>query len=109
MHQKTADEFGIVKGNVPLRFAGLLPSCGKSNLIFRNGKDPAVGNSDFVGVTSKVFNGISKTVKGFLNVGAPVFFVKAVFELLPAVRILQTIAGRRKNKRARLMQRSKMG
>ena len=34
-----------------------------------------------MGITSKIFNGIAKAVKGFLDVGALVHFIKSVFRV----------------------------
>ncbi len=93
MHQITADEFCVIKGNLTFRLTRFFHSCGKSNLIFRDRKNPAVGNGDPVGITSKIFNGIAKSVEGFLDVGTPVLFIKTVFPFFPVVRIAKLFTG----------------
>ena len=57
MHQVAPDEFCMVQGDLALWFTGYLPSGGKSDRIIGNGKDPAVRNSNLVGITPEVFNG----------------------------------------------------
>ena len=49
-------------------------------------------------ITSEVFNGIAKAVKGFLDVWTPVLFIKIVLQLFPLIRIMQIFAGRGKGK-----------
>lgn len=60
-------------------------------------------------VTAKVFNGIAKSVKGFLNVRAPVFFIKAVFPFFPVIRVRKVFTGRGKRKLSRFMVRMQTG
>ena len=100
MHQVTADKFRVFQGDPAFWFTGLFPPCRESNRIFCQAKDPAVRNGDFVGITAKVFYGIAKAVKGFLNVRTPVFFIKVIFPVLPVVRVPELFAGRRKEKGA---------
>lgn len=93
MHQITTDEFCVIKGNLTFRIARFLPSCTKSNLIFRDRKNPAASHGNPVGITPKVFNGIAKTVKGFLAVRAPVHFIKLIFPFFPVVGIAKLFTG----------------
>ena len=98
VHQVTADELCVIKGNAPFWGTSAEPPGRKSNGILCDGKDPAVGNSDLMCVTAKILDGITETVKGFLYVRTPVFFIKTVFPFFPAIRITKLIAGGRKNK-----------
>lgn len=98
MHQITPDEFRMLQGNLTFGFAGRLSSGRKSDRIIENRKDPAVGNGNLMSIASKVFNGIAKAVKGLLNVGAPIHFIKAVFPLFPVIGITQLFTGRRECK-----------
>lgn len=107
MHQETPDEFRAVKGNLTFGFFRLLSSGRKRNLILCNRTDSAVRNGGFVGITSQVFDGIAKTVKGFLDVRTPVFFVKVVFPFVPVIRIAQRFTGRRKYQGAAFIKRRK--
>ena len=52
MHQVTSDELCVIQCNLTLRVTRLFSSSRKSNLIFGNRKNSAVGNGDFVGVAS---------------------------------------------------------
>ena len=79
MHQVTADKFHMIQGNLTLRAAGLFTTGGESHCILRNRKNPVVGDGNFMGVLSQIFNGIAKAVKGFLDAGTPVHFIKFAF------------------------------
>lgn len=98
MQEVAPDEFRAVQGNSAFRVARLFASGGKGNLILREVKDAAVGDGDPVGIAAQIFNGIVEAVKSLLNVGAPVFCVKAVLPLVPVGGITQLLTGRRKNK-----------
>ena len=98
MHQVTPDEFCMLQSNLTSGFTGLFPSGRKSDRILGNRKAPAVRNGNLVGITPKIFNGIAKAVKGFLDVGAPVRFIEAAFPFLPMVRVTQLFTGKRKRK-----------
>ena len=82
MHQVTSDELCVIQCNLTLRVTCFFSSGRKSNLIFGNRKNSAVGDGDFVGVASQIFDGITKAVKGFLNVGTPVLFIKVILTVL---------------------------
>ena len=56
-----------------------------------------------------IFNGISKAVKGFFDVRAPVLFVQLIFPFPEAVNIPQMGAGGRKNKGAAFIQVGEAG
>lgn len=107
MHQETPDEFSAAKGNLTFWFSRFLSSGRKSNLVLCNGTNSAVRNGGFVSITSQVFDGIAKTVKGLFDVRTPVFFVKAVFPFVPVIRMPQRFTGRRKYKRAAFVKRRK--
>lgn len=98
MHQVTPDEFCMLQSNLTSGFTGLFPSGRKSDRILGNRKDPAVRNGNLVGITPKIFNGIAKAVKGFLDVRTPVHFIKFVFPFLPVIGITQLSTGRRECK-----------
>lgn len=72
MHKVTADKFSMFQCNLPFWPACFFGTGRECNRIFCNRKDPAVRDGDFVRVSSEVFDGIAKTIKGFLDVGAPV-------------------------------------
>jgi len=96
MHQITPDEFRVIQSDLTFGVTGLFSSGRKSDRIIGNRKDPAVGNGNPVSITPKVLHGIAKAVKGFLDVGAPVHFIKSVFPLFPVAGITQLFTGRGK-------------
>lgn len=73
MHQEAADEFFIADSDLPSGFFGDFTPCRKGGLCFCYGKDPAIGDRDLVGIASKIFDGIAKTVKGLFYIRTPVF------------------------------------
>lgn len=108
MHQVTPDEFRVFQGDLTFWLSRLFPSGRKSDLIPCNGKDPVVGNGDPVGITPQIFNGIAKTMEGFFDVRAPVFFIKPVFPFFPVAGIAQFFTGRGKSKGAVFVKGSKL-
>lgn len=97
MHQKTPDELLVFQGDI-LVFASFVILCGESDMSFPHGEDTGVGDSNAVSIASQVFDGISETVKGLLDVGAPILPVKAVAEFIPGIEAAQSLAGRGKGK-----------
>ena len=93
MHQETADEFRVFQRNFPAGLTRCPAPCGEDDMRFRNGQDPAVGDGDLMGVTAKILNGVPKSVKGFLDVRAPVLVVKGIPEFSPLVRVAQVFTG----------------
>ena len=97
MHQVAANELGVRKRDFPPAVARLLSSCGESSVVRCNGLNPAVGNRNLMCVPAKVFNCITKAVEGLFYAGTSVLLIKSIFPLLPAIRVLQIFAGRRKS------------
>ena len=104
MHQEAPDKRFMAEGDLPFRITGFPAAGRESNLCFRNRKDPVVGDCNPMGIPAQIFDGIAEAVKGFFDVRAPVFFIKAFFQFLPASGVLQSPAGRRKNKFLLLVQ-----
>ncbi len=96
MHQITADEFRVIQSDGAPWIARLFSSGRKDSLLFINGKNSAVGNSNLMCISSQIFHGVAKTVEGLFYVWAPVFQVKAVTEFRPVIGVTQFFAGRRK-------------
>lgn len=96
MHQIASHEFFMGQSDDPAGVSWLFTSCGKGDLILRNGTDAAVGNGDLMGVSSKIFNGISKPIESLFDIRTPVFCVKFIPEFRPGVRITEVFTGRRK-------------
>lgn len=98
MHQVTADKFSVVQCNLSLRFPCFFTTCGEHYCIFRNRENPAVGDGDFMRVSSQVLNRITKAVKGLLDIRTPVLFIKPVFPFLLVIRIAKFFTSGRKGK-----------
>ncbi len=93
MHQVAADEFRIPERDVSARFTRFFPPCRECDLLPIHRQNPAVGDGDFVCIPAKIFDGIAKSVEGFFDVGAPVFFVKGIPEGSPFIRIPELFTG----------------
>ena len=93
MHQVTADEFDVIQSDYPARFPGLFPSGRKSDLLFIDRKDTAVGNSDLMGISSKILNRIAKTIEGLFEIRAPFLSIKEAAELRPFIGIPKMATG----------------
>ena len=65
MHQITADELDVFQSNDPARFPRTFPSGRKRNLLFIDRKDTAVRNGNLVGISSKIFYRIAKSMECF--------------------------------------------
>ena len=88
MHQEAPDEFLIADGDLAFGFSRF-PAPGRERCMgFCHGKNPAVGDGNPVCIASKIFDGVAKAVKGFLDIRAPVFLIEPVFPLVPGIGIL---------------------
>ena len=76
MHQITADELDVFQSDHPARFTGLFPPGRKSDLLFIDRKDTAVGNGNLVGISSEIFHRIAKPMESFFYVRAPFLSIK---------------------------------
>ena len=108
MHQITPYKFRLRQGYPAPGISRFFPSGREGNLVFCQSKDPAAPDGNLVCVSSKIFNGIAETVKGFLDIRAPVHFIKLVFPLFPVVRITQLFTGRRKCEGTAFIKRGKV-
>ena len=88
MHQEAPDKLPMTESDLPLWIPGFPAARRESNLCFRNGKDPVVGDRNPVGIASQIFDGVTKPVESFFDVRAPVFPVKTVFKSFPFRGIL---------------------
>lgn len=93
MHKVTPDKLQVCKGNTAFGVSRFSPSGGESHLVFRNTKNPAVGNGNLVGIAAEGLNCITKTVKGFLYIGTLFLFVEIVFPFFPVIRIAKLFTG----------------
>ena len=65
MHQVSPNEFCMLQSDLRLDSPGFFPG-GECDFLFRDGKDTVVGDGDFMGIPSKVFERIAKSVEKFL-------------------------------------------
>ena len=93
MHRETADKFRVFQRDLPPGIPRFLAPCREGDVRFRDGQDPAVGDGDLMGVTAEILDGVSETIKGFLDVRAPVLIVKGIPEFSPVVRVAQLFTG----------------
>ena len=101
----TPYEFCMSQGYPAFGLSRLFSSGGERNVLIVKVKNAAVRDRNLMGVASKVFHGIAKTVKGFLDIRAPVLFIKCIVPFLPYRRILPVFTGGRKSKGTILVQR----
>ena len=93
MHQVTADEFFVFQSNPAFRVRRFSAACREGHFCFCDRNDSAVGYGYLVGITSKIFDGITKTIKCFFDIWTPVFFVKSVFKRFPRFGIQKIFTG----------------
>lgn len=100
MRQETAYKLLMREGYDTSGFPRLFPSGRKRDFRRIHGQNPAVGNSNPVGILSKVFQGIAKTVERLLDIRTPVLLIKGILKILPSAVRSQAGQGRRKGKAA---------
>lgn len=88
MHKKTPDKFRMLQGYF-FHSTCFIVTCRKGNGVFCYFFDTAVGDGNAVGIAAKILNGIAKTIKGFLDIGTPFFYIEPVLKFLPFIMIFQ--------------------
>ena len=92
MHKKPADEFRTGNGDCFL-VAGFVVTGLKGNETIFNAHNSGVGDSNFVGIASEIFNSIAVAVESLLDETIPIHGVEFVAEELPLERISKGRAG----------------
>ena len=87
------DEFMIVQRDHSFGITRFFAPCPKGSLLPGNGNEPAIGYGDLMGIPSKIFDGVSKSVEGLLDEGAPVNAIKAIPEGIPFCRHREGLYG----------------
>ena len=105
MHQITADELDVFQSNDPARFPRTFPSGRKRNLLFIDRKDTAVRNGNLVGISSKIFYRIAKSMECFFYVSAPFLSIKEIAEFRPFIGIPEFVTGSRESQTAVFVKR----
>ena len=93
VHEVTPYEFRTGQGYPALWISRLLPSGRERDILPVKVKNTAVRDGNLMGIASKVFDGIAKAVKGFLDIRAPVHFIELIFQFLPVTGISKSFAG----------------
>ena len=83
MHEKSSDELCVGHSNGTSRVTFFNGSCTKYYMSIRYGDNPAVRDSNLMCVTAKIFDSITKTIKGLFDIRTPVFLIERIFEFLP--------------------------
>ena len=84
MHKETSDKRLVAEGD---RTAGItrVSSTGtECCMCIRDRNDSTVRDSNLMGIASKIFNRITKTIECPFNVRTPVFLIEGVFKSIPA-------------------------
>ena len=87
MHHKSSDKFYAGECN---RFflAGFVILCRKGHIVIVNLHDSGVCDGDAIGITTKIFDCVAITVKGFLDFNVPVQRVELILQLIPVMDII---------------------
>ena len=83
MHEKSSDEFYVGHSNGTSRFTFFKSSSTKYHMSIGYGDNSAVRDSNLMCVTAKIFNSITKTIKGLFDIRTLVFLIKRIFKFLP--------------------------
>ena len=91
MHHKPTDEFHTGNSNYFFLFGFIILGT-KRNFLFINGKDSGIGDSNAIGITTEVFDGISISVEGFLDFSIPVDGIELVLKFVPGIIVAKFLA-----------------
>lgn len=87
MHQISLDELSVFNGDHSSGIPGFFSSGREGCVGIAYLDDSAVSYSDLIGITAKVFNGVTEPVESFFDIGAPVLLIESVLEFLPLKRV----------------------
>lgn len=84
MHKEAPDKLLITEGNHTMGGTGFSATGTEGCVCIRDRDDPAVRDSNLVGIASKIFDCITKPIECFFDIRAPVFLIEGVFKGIPA-------------------------
>ena len=84
MHKEAPDKLLITEGNHTMGVTGFSATGTESCVCIRDRDDPAVRDSNLVGIASKIFDCITKPIECFFDIRASVFLIEGVFKGIPA-------------------------
>ena len=95
VHHKPAHELFVAESDL-FCASIFIVLCRKSHIILVHADNAGICDRNAVSVSAKVFDSIAVSVEGFLDIRAPLLFVKAVSKFIPCIAVLQLPAGRGK-------------
>ena len=84
MHKEAPDKLFITEGNHTMGGTGFSATGTECCVCIRDRDDPAVRDRNLVGIVSKIFDCIAKSIECFFDIRAPVFLIEGVFKGFPA-------------------------
>lgn len=84
MHKEAPDKLLITEGNHTMGVTGFSATGTESCVCIRDRDDPAVRDSNLVGIASKIFDCITKPIECFFDIRASVFLIEGVFKGIPS-------------------------
>ena len=82
MPEKSADEFHTGNGK-SLLDTGFIVTSKEGDHISIDRNNSGVGDSDFVGIASKILNGVTVAIESLLDETVPIHRIKLIAEKLP--------------------------
>ncbi len=84
MYKESPDKLFITESDRTTGTTGNSATCAECCMCIRDRNDPAVRDSNLVGIASKIFDCIAKPIECFFDIRAPVFLIEGVFKGIPA-------------------------
>ena len=84
MHKEAPDKLLITEGNCTTGVTRFSATGSECCVCIRDRDDSAVRDSNLVGIASKIFDCIAKSIECFFDIRAPVFLIEGVFKGIPA-------------------------
>jgi len=84
MHKETSDKLLITEGDRTTGITGNSATCAECCMCIRDRNDPAIRDSNLVGIASEIFDCIAKPIECFFDIRAPVFLIEGIFKSIPA-------------------------
>ena len=84
MHKEAPDKLLITEGNRTTRVTWFSATGSECCVCIRDRDDSAVRDSNLVGIASKIFDCIAKSIECFFDIRAPVSPIERLFKGIPA-------------------------
>ena len=83
MHKEAPDKLLVAEGDRTTGITGFSSTGTECCMCIRNRNDPAVRDSNLMGIAPEIFNRITKIIEGLFNIRTPVFLIEGVFKSIP--------------------------